>query len=107
MATWTLIREPAGRPAPTRRGAPDRMFSCQRETCGRTATYISAEVSRSLPTTRLCGPHMAGFKRSCAAAGDTLNVLARDAPELAAFARANATRDRELHNEMVRRLGYG
>lgn len=107
MTTWTLIHEPDGRALPTHHGPdPVRKHVCVRPKCDRDARFISAEVSQGWPTMLLCGPHMTGFKRSCTASGDTWAVLAPDAPELAAFAQANAKRDRKLHNEMARRLGY-
>ncbi|MCA1706333.1 MAG: hypothetical protein LC808_24960 [Actinobacteria bacterium] len=59
-----------------------------------------------MPTLYVCGPHMAGLKRSCNAHGETWTVLSPGAPELAAFDKANAKHDREQHRKLCRRLGY-
>ena len=110
MPDWTLIHEPDGRLL-IAHGSYDpkgRKQICQRHYngCKRNATFFSATAERTLPNLFLCGQHMGAQKRSWKTEGVSWKVVSPGDPVLAAFEKANATRDQELHLDMVRRLGY-
>ena len=110
MADWTLIAEPDGRLMRAHAGYDPKGHKqiCQRYSngCRRDATFFSATAERTLPDLFLCGPHMGAQKRSWKSEGVSWKVVSPGDPVRAAFEKANAKRDRELHLEMARNLGY-